>query len=322
MALRPLIRPRPRVTAPSVTPSVNVESLEGLPRVLSRVGECYSQMEQPAASPVPCQPTAIAKSQPVRPASSKSTASEAKATAAEKPSEKKPTLPAYWKSRKVLVAAGIAVIATAVAIGYQFRPKQQIIVVHPAKQPSTIATTPANSINPASTKPAFQPLSPATPSATVSGKETTSTATLMPGAKWPAEKTPAAAPLKSPTPPFQTATKPVDTRTSSNHAPGYSATQEPLPQMSPQYPQAPNSNSNAAVVYNPTMNAAASPLASNFAPQNNLPPQNNGPMYTAARPNIPQNMQPGHPSAPQDGSFGAYGGARFEGQIQPLPLRR
>ncbi len=96
--------------------------------------------------------------------------------------------------------------------------------------------------------------------------------------------------------------------------------EEPLPQMSPQFPQAASSHSNSAVVYNPTMNQSGSPLASGYPQQNNYPAHPAAqPMYTAARPD----MQPRQPMPPpQDGSIGAYGGAHFEGQIQPLPLRR
>jgi len=229
-----------------------------------------------------------------------------------------------------MVAAGIMALATAVAIGYQFRGKQQIIVVHPAKQPAAVANSPAASN--AATKPAFQPLSPATPS-TNSGKETTSTASLMPRATWPAEKSPTAPPTKSLAPQIQTATKPIDIRTSSNTQPSAMPMQESLPRMSPQFPQttnpATNTASNASVVYNPTMNAPVNPLASGYANQNNLPLQNGnapqygaGPMYTASLPNTQPNAQPSQPQVSPDGSFGAYGGARFEGQIQPLPLRR
>jgi hypothetical protein len=234
----------------------------------------------------------------------------------------------------VLVAASILALVTAVAIGYQFRPKQQVIVVHPAKQPAAIATAPGSSFNTANSKPAFQPLT-TTPAATTPAKETTSTASLMPRATWPAEKSPAASPAKNTTPAVQTATKPIDTRTSMNQTPNFQQLPENLPRMSPQFPQATNpvtnSPSNATVVYNPTLNAATSPLASNAGPQNNQPPQygsqqfapqqNGAPQYTAALPNVPQNMQPSQPLPPPDGSFGAYGGARFEGQIQPL-LRR
>ncbi len=338
MALRPLIRPRARVLTPTAAPASNTESLEGLPRVLSRVSECHGNADQPAARTVPRQPTTIAKPLVVSPNAEKSAAKSENRTAAEKPTASKPTLPVFWQSRKVLVAAGILALVSAVAIGYQFRPKQQIIVVHPAKQPATIAASPASNSNPVSMKPAFQPLSPANAPATTTAKETTSTASLMPRATWPAEKMPAAAPAKNPTPPIQTATKPVDTRTSSNRDQNFPVMQERLPQMSSQFPQAASSNPNAAVVYNPTMNQDGSPLASGYAGQNNLPPQyaqqplygqqpqygqmpQNGaqPMYTAARPNI---MTPSQPMMPQDGSMGAYGGAHFEGQIQPLPLRR
>lgn len=236
-----------------------------------------------------------------------------------KPLASKPTLPAFWQSRKVMVAAGIMALVTAVAIGYQFRPRQQIIVVHPAKQPAAVATSPAGSNT--TTKPAFQPLT------TAPAKETTSTASLMPRATWPPEKTPVTAPIKNPAPQIQTATKPIDTRTSWNNQPATPPTQENLPRMSPQFPQAPNpttnSPSNASVVYNPMMNAPASPLASGYANQNNLPPQGGTmPQYTASLPSYQPNMQPSQPAASPDGSFGAYGGARFEGQIQPLPLRR
>jgi hypothetical protein len=320
MAVRPLIRPRPRVTAPNAMPAPGIESTEGLPRVLSRVCDCTSPADQVAARAVPRQPTVI---KPVVVPSSpvKSATSQAKEPGAEKPVSAKPTLPAFWQSRKVLVAAGIMALVSAVAVGYQFRPKQQIIVVHPAKQPAAVATTPASSNS--TTKPAFQPLPPAaTPP-----KETTSTASVMPRATWPPERTPAAAPVRNPAPAMQTANKPLDTRTSMNPQPAFTPAQENLPRMSPQFPQTPNpttnSPSNAAVVYNPTMNAGPSAIASGYAPQNNQPPQNNAsPQYTAARPNFPQNMQPSQPLPPQDGSFGAYGGARFEGQINPLPLRR
>ncbi len=335
MAVRPLIRPRPRVTVPATTPAIDSELLAGLPRVLSRVSECvgqesaHSAPRQPMVKPVVSAPSAI------RPAK----APAAEKPVAAKPAASMPTLPAFWQSRKVLVAAGVMALVSAVAVGYQFRPKQQIIVVHPAKQPAAVATSPASSN--ATTKPAFQPLAPSStgPALTIPNKETTSTASLMPRATWPPEKAPAAAPIRSPAPPTQTATKPMDTRTSINQQPTFSPAQENLPRMSPQFPQAPNttsnSPSNASIVYNPTMNAVPSPLASNYAPQNNQPPQattasqygaastyGNGPQYTAARPNFPQNMQPGQPLPPQDGSFGAYGGARFEGQINPLPLRR
>lgn len=324
MALRPLIRPRPRVIAPTVSPTTSSESLEGLPRVLSRVSECTNHSEQTEVRTAPRQPTAIAKPHAVKPILSKPTASKDQEAAAQKSPATKPTLPAFWQSRKVLVAAGILALVSAIAVGYRLRPKQQIIVVHPAKQPSGLAATPANS-DPASMKPAFQPLSPATTPAAVSAKETTSTASLMPRATWPAEKPTAPTPTKSLAPPVQTATKPFDTRTSSYRAPNSPVTQENLPRMSSQFPQAPNTGSNPMVVYNPTMNASQSPLALGIAPQNNLPlhsgssPQNGtSPMYTAALPNI----TPSQPMVPQDGSFGAYGGARFEGQIQPLPLRR
>ena len=323
MALRPLIRPRARVVTPTATPVSITESLEGLPRVLSRVSECAGHTEQPGARTTPRQP-AIVKPQVVASKTVKPEEKLEKATVAEKPASSKPTLPAFWQSRKVLVAAGIAVLVSAVALGYQFRPKQQIIVVHPSKQQATIAATPASNGNTVSTKPAFQPLSPTSVPVTTT-KETTSTASLMPRATWPAEKTPAAAPLKSPAPPVQTATKPVDKRTSSYRGPSAPATQENLPLMSSQFPQAPSSNSNAAVVYNPMINAGPSPLASGYAPQNNLPPQFSQPqqnvsqpMYTAARPNF----APSQPMPSQDGSFGAYGGAQLEGQIQSLPLRR
>jgi hypothetical protein len=239
----------------------------------------------------------------------------------------KPTLPAFWQSRKVLVAASILALVSAVAVGYKLRPKQQVIVVHPGKQPSAVAATPASN-DPASNKPAFQPLSPAATPSPISAKETTSTASLMPRATWPAEKPSTATPLKTPTPvnpAIQTATKPVDTRTSSYRAPSSPTVQENLPLMSSQFPQVSHSGSNPMVVYNPTMNGGQSPLASGVAPQNNLPPQFSQtpqnvvqPVYTAARPNI----APSQPMSPQDGSIGAYGGARFEGQIQPLPLRR
>lgn len=289
--------------------------MEGLPRVLARVCECASPTDQSVARVAARQP-ALVKPMVMPSAERKISPSQ--------PNEQttaKPTLPAFWQSRKVMVAAGIIALVSAVTIGYQFRPKQQIIVVHPAKQPAGVATSPANSNS--TTKPAFQPLAPAATPV----KETTSTASLMPRATWPPEKTPAAAPGKNPAPQIQTAIKPVDTRTSSNHQPGFTPAQENLPRMSPQFPQTPNpttnSASNAAVVYNPTMNAGSSPLASGYAPQNNQPPQyGSAPLYTAAQPNLPQHMQPNQPLPPQDGSFGAYGGARFEGQINPLPLRR
>jgi hypothetical protein len=320
MAVRPRIRPRPRVTAPTVVTTANSESLEGLPRVLSRVCECPGESQQSGAHVAPRQTVVIAKPQVLKPSPVKPKIESE--PDAEQILATKPSLPAYWQSRKVLVAAGIAVIATAVAVGYQFRPKQQIIVVHPAKQPSALAAAPANNSDPASAKPTFQPLSPATTPAPVSAKETTSTASLMPRATWPAEKPFTAAPLKSPLPAVpatQTATKPVDTRTSLNRAPNFPVVQENLPLMSSQFPQAPSSGGNPLVVYNPTLNAGQSPLASGGSPQNNLPPQHAAsPMYTAARPNI----APGQQQTPQDGSFGAYGGAHFEGQIQPLPLRR
>lgn len=319
MAVRPLIRPRPRVTAPAATPAIDSELLAGLPRVLSRVSECAGQE---SARSAPRQPTVKPVSVASSTASQGKTPTEEKLVAA-KPEATKPTLPAFWQSRKVLVAAGIMALVSAVAVGYQFRPKQQIIVVHPAKQPAAVATSPAASNS--TTKPTFQPLNPA---ATTPAKETTSTASLIPRATWPPEKTPDPTPSKSPTPPTQTATKPIDTRTSLNQTPNYAPAQDNLPRMSPQFPQAPNPTSNSAsnssIVYNPTMNAGPSPLASTYIPQNNQPPQSGtSPQYTAARPNFPQNMQPGQPlPPPQDGSFGAYGGARFEGQIQPLPLRR
>lgn len=295
--------------------------------MLSRVSDCSSPAEQNETRVVPRQTVVIAKPQAVKSAPTKP---EIKSSPAEVQTPvTKPTLPAFWQSRKVLVAASIAVIVTAVAVGYQFRPKQQIIVVHPAKQPTDLAATPASSLNPSSAKPAFQPLSPVGPSATVSAKETTSTASLMPRATWPAEKPSATLPTKSPATPIQTATKPIDTRTSSYRAPSSPASQENLPLMSSQFPQAPNSGANPLVVYNPTLNGGQSPLASGMAPQNNLPPQGGmlpqpgmqpgaQPMYTAARPNL----APSQPQPSSDGSFGAYGGARFEGQIQPLPLRR
>lgn len=335
MAVRPLIRPRPRLSAPAPMASATPAELENLPRVLARVSDSAGQTVQATTRPLPRQPIAL-KPQTVAPTkaeTSTTSLSSAQETVTEKPLATKPTLPAFWQSRKVVIAAGIFALVSAVAIGYQFRPKQQIIVVHPAKQPEAVVATPASSINPASAKPAFQPLSPS-PALTAS-KETTSTASLMPRATWPADKTPAT-PLKTPTPAIQTATKPLDTRTSLNSTPNSPMSQENMPRMSPQFPQAPNPTTNvsssAAVVYNPTMNAAASPLASGYAPQNNQPPQNGspqfatqqngGPQYTASRPNYQPNTPPAQPQPPQDGSFGAYGGARLEGQINPLPLRR
>ncbi len=332
MAVRPLIRPRPRVTAPTAMPAIDSESLANLPRVLSRVSDCGGSAEQTIARAAPRQP--MAKPVVTMPITSTPAKSPSQTGAGTKPTPTAPTLPEFWQSRKVLVAASILALVTAVAIGYQFRPKQQVIVVHPAKQPAAIATAPGSSFNTANSKPAFQPLT-TTPAATTPAKETTSTASLMPRATWPAEKSPAASPAKNTTPAVQTATKPIDTRTSMNQTPNFQQLPENLPRMSPQFPQATNpvtnSPSNATVVYNPTLNAATSPLASNAGPQNNQPPQygsqqfapqqNGAPQYTAALPNVPQNMQPSQPLPPPDGSFGAYGGARFEGQIQPL-LRR
>ncbi len=185
MAVRPLIRPRPRPTASAPAPAANAELFEDLPRVLSRVCECAGAAEHEATRATPRQPLAIRP----KPAVMATNNSKQPATppAESKPVSSKSTLSAFWQSRKVMVAAGIIALATAVAIGYQFRGKQQIIVVHPAKQPPAVANSPAASN--AAAKPAFQPLSPATPP-TNSGKETTSTASLMPRATWPAEKTP------------------------------------------------------------------------------------------------------------------------------------
>ncbi len=320
MAVRPMMRPKQRVIAPPVMPGLSPESLAALPRVLSRVTECPSGTDQPVAQTALRQPAVIAKPQVVAPALIKTEAIAAKEVVAENTAVTKPTLPAFLQSRKIMVAAGILAIVSAVAVGYQFRPKQQIIVVHPATKPqNSLVASPTNSINPANMKPAFQPLSTSTLPTMIPAKETTSTASVMPGATWPPEKTPDAAPLPSQSPPFQTATKPLDSRTSSNRASSYPVAQETLPPMPPQFPQAANIGSNPVVVYNQTMNASPSPLASGFAPQNNLPPQfGMQPAYTAARPE----MQPRQPLQPSpDGSFGAYGGAQLNGQIQPL-LRR